>query len=264
MSTIRRRRFVPRPTEDYALPDLNPYLKLHREFGPPVLPAETALEFRDRWDECFGAARPLHLEIGSGNGFFLAGMSARHPDQNWLGIEIRFKRVILCAKKIQAAGVENARIARYDAWWLDDLFAPGSVAGLYVNHPDPWEKAHQEKHRLMGRHFAGLASRLLRIGAEFRLKTDHLVNVDSLCRAVEGLPLELVARVEDIAANGTPWDPADDIRTNYQSKFERRDEPVHAVLLRRIPGEAPPPPVSAGAETGAGDDGDPGPAGADD
>lgn len=240
-SSRTRRRFVARPPEDYALPDLNPYLKLHREYGPPVIPADEAPAFRGRWHAAFGADRPLCLEVGSGNGFFLAGMAARHPERSWLGIEIRFKRVVLCARKIDAAGVQNARIARYDAWWLDDLFEPDSLDGLFVNHPDPWEKARHEKNRLMGRYFAELAARLLKVGREFRLKTDHLVNVNGLVAALDGLPLELVARVEDIAANGAPWGD-DDVRTNYQSKFERRDEPVHAVLVRRVPGEAPPPP----------------------
>ena len=237
-----RRRFADRALDEYPLPDLNPYLKLHLEYGPPVLTAEQAGTFEGRWSDAFPSDQPLHLEIGSGNGFFLAGMAARHPDRNWLGIEIRFKRVILCARKIQAAGVSNARIARYDAWWMDDLFGPGSVSVLYVNHPDPWEKARHEKNRLMGTYFAGFAARALKVGAEFRLKTDHLVNVDGLERAVEGLPLEVVARVEDFGANGTPWEAEDDIRTNYQSKFEKRDEPVHALLLRRVPGEAPPRP----------------------
>ena len=137
--------------EEYPRPDINPYLKLHREFGPPVLTASDAQGLRGRWTEAFeGRSAPLHVEVGPGNGFYLAGMAEKHPERNWLGLEIRFKRVILCAKKIRAAGVENARIARYDAWFLDDLFEPGEVDALYVNFPDPWMRDRDEKKRLMG------------------------------------------------------------------------------------------------------------------
>lgn len=215
-------------------PDLNPYLRLHREMGPPVLIAEEAKAQRGRWGEAFAKPQPLQVEIGPGNGFFLAGMAAKHPDQNWVGVEIRFKRVVLCAKKINALGVGgNARIARYDAWWLEDLFEPGAVAGLYVNHPDPWAKDSDEKKRLMSPHFAAWAAEAMAPGALLRLKSDHLNNLDALQAAAAAQPFDLLDRVEDIEHNGTPWPVKDDVITNYQSKFIKRKLPVHALWLRR-------------------------------
>lgn len=221
--------------------DINPYVEQHATFGPPVVTADEALDWARRWSDCFGRAAPLHVEVGSGNGFFLAGMAARHPDQNWLGIEIRFKRVILCARKIQAAGAQHARILRYDAWWLDDLFDEASVDGLYVNHPDPWMKSTQAEKRLMGRYFAEFAAWVLKPGAELRLKSDFAPNLDGLIAGAEGLPLKVLGRSDDVRNAGLPWDPTDDITTNYQSKFDRRDAPVHALRMVRVEGPAAPP-----------------------
>ena len=144
-----RPRFTDRLPEDFTRPDINPFLVAHREHGHPLLPASEAWPYRGRWHEAFGREAPLHVEIGSGNGFFLAELARRNPDWNVLGIEIRYKRTVLCAKKIEAAGVSNALITRYDAWYLDDLFEDGSLAGLYVNHPDPWPKVRHEKNRLL-------------------------------------------------------------------------------------------------------------------
>lgn len=234
-------RFVDTRPDDLPRPDLNPYLRLHREWGPPVLTASDAAANRGRWDAAFEAPGPLHVEVGPGNGFHLAGMAARHPDVNWLGLEIRYKRVVLCAKKIESAGVaRNARIARYDAWWLDDVFAPGEIAALYAHHPDPWSKDRHEKKRLMGPFFAAWASRALRVGAPIRVKTDHKPNIDRLVAAFEGLPLRVVEVREDVARNGCPWPSEDDVVTNYESKFYKRGEPVHALLAERVEGPAPP------------------------
>lgn len=231
----RRPRFNPELwPADYKRPDLNPYLRLHREFGPESIPADAARRNRGRWAEAFGRPHaPLHVEIGPGNGFFLTGMAAIHPEWSWLGIELRFKRVVLTARKIRRRGLSNARVARYDAWFLDEVFAPGEIAGLYVNFPDPWLKARDEKHRLMGPWFARWAAEALAPGGELRLKSDAISNLDALEAASEGLALERVARVEDIEAHGTPWPADDDIVTNYQRKFSERGEPVHALLLRR-------------------------------
>ena len=62
--------------------EVNPYVVLHEEFGPPVVTADAAFTWNGRWAECFERDAPLHVEVGSGNGFFLAGMAARHPDRN--------------------------------------------------------------------------------------------------------------------------------------------------------------------------------------
>ncbi len=227
-------RFRDKQPDEYRLPDLNPYLKLHREFGPPVLTADQALAGRGRWHQVFGRDAPLHVEIGSGNGFFLAGMSSARPQWNWLGLEIRFKRVVQCARKLQGAGATaQGRIARYDVHQLDDLFGPGSVSGLYVNFPDPWPKARHAKHRVLGPDFMGTVASILRPGAELRVKTDHPVNVDAVHTHVAGLPLTIAAVSHDVQREGPPWEH--DVVTNYQTKFYKRGEPVHAVRVVRRP-----------------------------
>src|SRR5690606_5624318 len=117
--------------EDFLRSDVNPYVVSHRDFGPELLSADEAWTWRGRWIERFGRDAPLHVELGSGNGFFLSGLAARNPDWDVVGVEIRFKRVVLCAKKIREAGLRNAVIARYHAAYLDDLFEPGTLSGLY-------------------------------------------------------------------------------------------------------------------------------------
>jgi tRNA (guanine-N7-)-methyltransferase len=230
--TQARRPFLDRDVSDYPMPDLNPYMKLHKDFGPPVLTATEAAASKGRWAEVFGRQAPLHVELGSGNGFYLSGMAARNPQQSWLGVEIRFKRVILCARKIQAKGIQNARICRYDAWSMSDLFDQPELSGLHVNHPDPWMKDQDEGKRLLSRPLAQWASAVLLPGAELRIKTDHLPNLDRWLDCAEGLPLDLVARSDDLQRSGPPWG-ADDVITNYQSKFISRGLPVGGVWMRR-------------------------------
>lgn len=228
----------PRPESlPYAV---NPYLKDHRSFGRPLISADEAWQLRDRWAEEFGREAPLHLEIGSGNGFFLSGLAQRNPDWNVLGVEIRYKRVVLCSTKITRAGLTNARIIRYHAGFLDDLLPPQSVSGLYVNHPDPWPKERHEKNRLLSRWFMEDVVHLLRPGAAFRLKTDHLPNLERVLHVLDHgpddeplprLPLEVTGRADDVTRGPAPW--PDDIETNYQRKFRERGLPVYALELVR-------------------------------
>jgi tRNA (guanine-N7-)-methyltransferase len=230
-TTGERPRFQDRLPDEYPHADINPFVRSHREWGPTLLTATEAWEHRRAWSARFGANRPLHVEIGAGNGFFLRELARRNPSWNVLGIEIRYKRVVLCAKKIDGANLTNALIARYHAAYLDDLFAPGSLAGLYVNHPDPWPKIRHEKNRLISRWFLEDVVRLLAPGGAFRLKSDFADNIGRVPQLLDGLPLEVTGRSDDVITGPAPW--PDDIETNYQKKFRLRGEPVYAIELRR-------------------------------
>ncbi|MFK7927783.1 MAG: tRNA (guanosine(46)-N7)-methyltransferase TrmB [Myxococcota bacterium] len=243
-----RPRFQDRTEADFNRSDVNPFLTEHRSYGHPLLPASKAWPFRGRWHEAFGRKAPLHVEIGSGNGFFLAELARRNPDWNVLGVEIRYKRTVLCAKKIQAAEVSNALIARYDAWFLDDVFAPGEIDGLYINHPDPWPKSRHEKNRLISRWFLEDACQIVREGGWIRAKSDFEDNIARIPRLLEAdgdgkpapkLPLVISGRSEDVITGPAPW--PNDIETNYQSKFRKRGLPVFGIELTRTPDEVAAP-----------------------
>jgi tRNA G46 methylase TrmB len=93
-------------------------------------------------------------------------------------------------------------------------------------------KDQDEGKRLLSRPLAQWASAVLLPGAELRIKTDHLPNLDRWLDCAEGLPLDLVARSDDLQRSGPPWG-ADDVITNYQSKFISRGLPVGGVWMRR-------------------------------
>ncbi|MEN0061573.1 MAG: tRNA (guanosine(46)-N7)-methyltransferase TrmB [Myxococcota bacterium] len=225
---------------DYRRPEANPYVASHRDFGPELLTADAAFGVDRDWATLFGRAAPLHVEIGSGNGFFLSELAIRNPDINVLGIEIRYKRTVLCGRKLREAGVSNARIARYHAAFLDDLFEPGAIDVLWVHHPDPWPKEKHEKNRLISRWFLEDVARLVMPGGFFRLKSDFEPNVTRAAHLIDHgpddeplprLPFVVTGRSEDVNTGPAPW--PDDIETNYQRKFKRKGEPVYAVELRR-------------------------------
>lgn len=235
-----RPRFKDRAPEDYANAEANPFVVSHRTFGPPLLPASEAWPWRGRWAERFGREAPLWLEIGCGNGFFLRDVAVAHPDINLVGIEIRYKRTVLCAKKLVGAGVGNAVICRYHAGYLDDLFEPGSLARIFVNHPDPWPKERHEKNRLISRWFLEDVTRLLAPGGVFQLKSDFPPNVERVEALLTSdgednpaprLPLTITGMSQDIARDGAPW--PDDVLTNYQKKMGLRGKRVLGIELIR-------------------------------
>lgn len=238
--SVERPAFKDRTPEDYAN-DSNPFVVSHRTFGPPLLSADQAWTFRGKWHEQFGRQAPLWLEIGCGNGFFLRDVAIANPHVNLLGIEIRYKRTVLCGRKLKAASVTNARIARYHGAYLDDLFEEGVLDRIFVNHPDPWPKGRHEKNRLISRWFLEDVVRYLKPGGVLQLKSDFPDNVERVADLLdhdgEGeeaprLALEITGMSQDIARDGAPW--PDDVLTNYQKKMGRRGKRILGIELRRV------------------------------
>jgi tRNA (guanine-N7-)-methyltransferase len=235
-----------RPVDVGRLSKQNPYVALHREQPGLAVPADEAWRWKGRWGERFGRQAPLCLEIGPGNGSFLAELAARHPETDHVAIEIRYKRVVACARKLSARGLRNAVVCRYHAAHTEDLFEPGSLSTIWVNHPDPWPKERHEKNRLISRWFLQDVVRLLAVGGTFRLKSDFRPNVERAAELLdhdgEGasaphLPLRITGRSEDITTGPAPWEG--DIETSYQKKFRLRGEPVYAIELVRVEGDIP-------------------------
>lgn len=233
-------RYQERRPDEFVHSDVNPYMLAHREFGHPLYPASEGNRCRSNWDSVFDREAPLYAEIGSGNGFFLSGYGKARPDINIVGVEIRYKRVMLCAKKIQKESVSNAVIVRYDAWYLDDLFHRESLDGLFVLHPDPWPKTRHVKNRLISRWFLELAEALLKPGGTLCIKSDFAPNVSRVFELLdtddEGKPapklsLSVTAHSENIIEEGPIWES--DIETNYQSKYRKRNLPVSAITLTK-------------------------------
>jgi len=128
-----------------------------------------------QWEEIFGRKAPLAVEIGFGNGEFLAEMAKIHGDWNWVGFETSLTCIVKTGRKLAQAGVDNVRFALLDGKFaLRELFADGSVHRVYVNFPCPWPKSRHAHRRLVDEGFSQTLSAVLSQSGEFHLVTDAL------------------------------------------------------------------------------------------
>ena len=225
--------FATRAHKPAHRPEVNPYRDSHEAFGRELIAAEQAPERKGRWEIEFGRVAPIVLELGTGNGSWLATRAAASPDADWIGLEIRYKRCVQTAQKVVGVGSTNARVVRYSWFELDTLFDPGELSGICIHHPDPWSAYSKAKHDRVGPAFVAQAARLVRPGGDLRLKTDFLPHREALLNALAQAPgWDLVATSDDILSAGAPW--PDDIGTGYQAKFDGLGLPVYAAWLRRV------------------------------
>lgn len=139
---------------------------------PIIAPLESIVERLDL-PRLFPVAQPLEVELGSGDGSFLAQYAASHPERNFLGVERLLGRLRKLERKAQRTGLTNLRALRIEASYiLQWLLSPGSVSVLHIYFPDPWPKRKHRRHRLINVQFPALAAAALTPGGAVFLRTD--------------------------------------------------------------------------------------------
>lgn len=160
------------PTQD--IPNPNEYVKLLcGEYRDYAFDENRVTAFKGRWrQQVFANNQPLDVEIGTGNGFHFAHYAEKNPHRNVVGLEVKFKPLIQAIRRALRAGAQNARIARFNASHLYQIFEKQEVDNLIIHHPDPWPKPRHWKHRLIQDEFLEQIYELQKPGGIVEFKTD--------------------------------------------------------------------------------------------
>ncbi|MBE6634509.1 MAG: tRNA (guanosine(46)-N7)-methyltransferase TrmB [Ruminococcaceae bacterium] len=180
----------------------------------------------------FSENRPIHLEIGCGKGDFAVGMSAAHPECNWIAME-RVSDVACLAleKAMRAADTrpDNLRFLIGDARNAAEWFPENSVDCLYLNFSDPWPKSGYARRRLTHQGFLELYRAILKENGMLFFKTDNEGLFEFSLEQFElcGLKVEWLTR--DLHAS----EKAErNIMTEYERNFSQKGQPIYSAWVR--------------------------------
>jgi tRNA (guanine-N7-)-methyltransferase len=121
----------------------------------------------------FGNVHPVEVELGSGDGTFIAKWASQNPGRNFLAVERLLGRLRKIDRKSRRLSLENLRAIRIEAgYFIEYLMPPRSIAALHIYFPDPWPKRRHWRRRLVNPRFAELAARALITDGAVYLRTD--------------------------------------------------------------------------------------------
>ena len=164
-------------------------------------------------DAVFGRHAHRILEIGCGMGETTATIAERHPQNDYLGIEVHTPGVGSLLKEIATRERGNRRVIQHDAVEVvRDMIAPGSLSGIHVFFPDPWPKKRQQKRRLIQPEFVALLATRMAPSGYLHCATDW---EDYAMQMLEVLTAE--PRLVNMGNDFTPRPPY-----RPQTKFENR------------------------------------------
>jgi tRNA (guanine-N7-)-methyltransferase len=173
----------------------------------------------------YGRNAPLEVDLGSGDGSFLAELAASNPERNFLGIERLQGRVRQAQSKIARRGLTNARIFRIETSYAIQHLLPGeSVARFHLMFPDPWPKRRHWRRRVVTSDFLASIHRALAPQGMFRVATDQL----DYFREIERLVSQSACFVIDPGTETTT------ALSTFEKRFRQCDLEIHSLALRKV------------------------------
>lgn len=179
---------------------------------------------RGHWQDAFPSPQPLVIEIGSGRGRWLYTAAARHPELNFLGIDV-VPEIIMDAIDDHAekqGAPEQVRFLWLDAEHLDEIFAPGEVSEIYLHFSDPWPKNRHAKRRLTHHRFLEIYDYILPENGSVHFKTDGREFFEWSLEEFRESGWQLENVTFDLYADL----PEDNIATEYERRFHRKGVPI--------------------------------------
>ena len=204
---------------------------------------------------------PLYVEIGTGKGRFLMELAARHPENEYVGVEMYESVLMRACQKMEGRAAmdpasrsieamerekaspdlqdgeddaeftppQNLHFLRMDARGLPEVFAENEVAGIYLNFSDPWPKARHSKRRLTSHEFLALYEKFLIDGGVLEFKTDNRALFDFSVEEFNEAPnWELRAVTYDLHNDIVMGEG--NIMTEYERKFSLLGNKINKLI----------------------------------
>lgn len=203
--------FFEKPKKNY-----NKYMCEMLEFPEYLMYNNESVDsYRGKWSEFFQNDNNIYLEIGCGSGNFTVKNAQKFKDRNYIALELRFKRLVLAAKKSKKRNLNNILFIRKRAETILDFIGKNEITGVYVNFPDPWEG--EERKRVVSEDLFSRLDIILKTGGKLFFKTDHEQYYEDVLELVNSIDnYKVIYRTRDLHNSEKA---EENIRTEFEEMF---------------------------------------------
>ena len=191
----------------------------------------TDYRLKGRWGkEFFRNDNPIVLELGCGKGEYTVGLAEMNPGTNYIGMDIKGARLWKGAKYVHENSVPNAAFLRTRIEFIDSVFAPGEISGIWITFADP--QIGRERKRLTSPLFLERYRRVMDGNGIVHLKTDskYLYSYTKALAVQNGL--EILADTEDLYGERDDVGKELYIKTFYESHYLKMGMPINYMAFR--------------------------------
>lgn len=189
------------------------------------------------WQQVFGNANPLTLELGCGKADFSLELARRFPERNFVGVDIKSDRLWRPARTALSENLTNIAFLRTHLLRLPDFFAPNSIVEMWITFPDPYPKKRQAKHRMVTKPFLAVYQSLLAPNGSMHLKTDDLALFHYTLEQLAACKVRLLALSFDLHESNLAAEAK--VRTDFERRWLAQGKQINYVSWQFVAAPVP-------------------------
>jgi tRNA (guanine-N7-)-methyltransferase len=187
-----------------------------------------------KWHQnMFHNNNPIVLELGCGRGEYTIGLAQKHPEKNFIGVDIKGNRIWTGAKFAIDHKLNHVAFLRTRIDFIDHCFGKEEVDEIWITFPDPQPQKTRERKRLTHPMFLERYRKFLKKDGIVHLKTDNTGFYEYTLEVIKEQNLPLIWHTPDLYKN-CPADRQEliTIKTYYEALFTAKGEDIKYISFR--------------------------------
>ena len=197
-------------------------------------------EWKGRWYTFFAnPSNPIHLELGCGKGQFISSLAVKHPNINYIAIDLVDAMLGLAKRNIENSykeadkEVDNLVITRFDIERvLLILEKKDKIKRIYINFCNPWPKGKHRKKRLTHTRQLQKYKEFLVPNGEIYFKTDDIDLFNFSLIYFEESGFKVIKKSYDLHKEDDFWGNIDNIETEHEKMFSEQGIKINALIAK--------------------------------
>lgn len=187
---------------------------------------------KGKWHTFFKNNNPIVLELGCGKGEYSIALAQKHPDKNFIGIDIKGARFWRGAKTALEENLTNVAFIRTQIELINELFAENEVDEIWITFPDPQIKYRRTKHRLTNSDFLKKYHHILKKNGTVNLKTDSEFMHGYTLGLLHGEGHEILHSNHDVYKDTYSPEEVIATQTFYEKQYLEKGKPITFIKFR--------------------------------
>lgn len=181
--------------------------------------------YKNKWNTLFGNNNPICLELGMGRGAFIIEMAMKHPNINYIGLELNDSQIATALEKLERLNLKNLKLIWGDANNIINFFGK-EINTIYLTFSEPWPKKQDEKKRFTNISYLKAYDRIFKKNKHIILKTDNKILFAS---AIESLSdyWYIFNKVSLDLHNDERKIEDEEVMTDFEKQYVKEKRPIY-------------------------------------
>ena len=191
-------------------------------------------DFKGTWKKKFTKNQPLHIELGCGKGSFIANLASKHPENNYIAVDMIEAMLGLSKRNIENAynyeEPTNLYLIRANVEQILNVFDKSDlIERIYINFCNPWPKKKHNKKRLTHTRQLESYKQILVPNGEIYFKTDSDELFEASLEYFEQSNFEIITKTYDLHKENIF---SENIMTEHEKMFSEEGIKIKALIAK--------------------------------